>query len=85
MSSNKPHPILDPSLCKELKERHDACFNKWYANVFLKGNTELECQDEWEEYQVCVKDKLKIWNLVHVVNKENEDKKENNSNNSSKK
>ncbi|EGG13260.1 hypothetical protein DFA_11021 [Cavenderia fasciculata] len=50
-----PHPMLDPSACKELKDRHDACFYKWYGGSFLKGNVSQDCQEEWEEYQVCIK------------------------------
>ncbi|KAF2078381.1 hypothetical protein CYY_000364 [Polysphondylium violaceum] len=68
--TKKPHPMTDPNLCKDLKERHDACFNKWYTNAFLKGtSTTSECQDEWEEYQVCLKDKLKQWNLEYLMDK----------------
>ncbi|EGC31624.1 hypothetical protein DICPUDRAFT_156495 [Dictyostelium purpureum] len=61
------HPMLDPNLCKDLKDRHDQCFNKWYTNSFLKGDVTLDCEDEWQEYQVCIKDKLKQWNLEHLI------------------
>ncbi|EAL63801.1 hypothetical protein DDB_G0287279 [Dictyostelium discoideum AX4] len=57
-NKEKKHPMLDPTLCKELKERHDACFNKWYTTAFLKGNATMECVEEWEEYQVCIKIKI---------------------------
>ncbi|GAM20266.1 hypothetical protein SAMD00019534_034410 [Acytostelium subglobosum LB1] len=59
--------MLDPTACKELKDRHDQCFYKWYSNSFLKGTGSAECQEEWEEYQVCIKDKLKAWNLEYLV------------------
>eukprot|EP01132_Coremiostelium_polycephalum_P002048 gene2048-2523_t len=68
-NSNKEkskHPMLDPTMCKELKERHDNCFNKWYTTSFLKGSLGVECQEEWEEYQ----DKLKAWNLEHLNEKQ---------------
>eukprot|EP01112_Ceratiomyxa_fruticulosa_P016302 TRINITY_DN4902_c0_g1_i3.p1 TRINITY_DN4902_c0_g1~~TRINITY_DN4902_c0_g1_i3.p1 ORF type:complete len:107 (-),score=38.61 TRINITY_DN4902_c0_g1_i3:313-588(-) len=66
-----PHPMTDPQACKEFKDKHDACFYKWYSDKFLKGKSmELECKDEWEEYQMCIKDKLKAWNLEYLLHRE---------------
>eukprot|EP01133_Synstelium_polycarpum_P009163 gene9163-10752_t len=71
----KTHPMLDPTACKELKDRHDQCFYKWYSGSFLKGSsTTSECQDEWEEYQVCIKDKLAAWNLEYLLEKDHKKK-----------
>eukprot|EP01110_Echinostelium_bisporum_P005660 TRINITY_DN23819_c0_g1_i1.p1 TRINITY_DN23819_c0_g1~~TRINITY_DN23819_c0_g1_i1.p1 ORF type:complete len:80 (+),score=9.92 TRINITY_DN23819_c0_g1_i1:55-294(+) len=64
--TKKVHPMADPDACKSLKDKHDACFFKWYSEKFLKGTISIECKDEWEEYQYCLKDKLKAWNLGHL-------------------
>lgn len=45
-----------PDACIELKQRHDECFFRWYNTKFLSGKaTEMECGDEWNEYNVCLK------------------------------
>ncbi len=49
------HPMVDPKTCKELKEKHDVCFYKWYSDKFLKGVVTLDCKEEWDEYQYCLK------------------------------
>lgn len=41
--------------CQELKEKYDACFNKWFSEKYLKGNTKDECSGLFEVYQECVK------------------------------
>ena len=41
--------------CQELKEKYDSCFNKWFSEKFLKGNTKDECGALFEVYQDCVK------------------------------
>ncbi|EFA81638.1 hypothetical protein PPL_05630 [Heterostelium album PN500] len=78
-NNKEKHPMLDPTACKDLKDRHDQCFYKWYSNSFLKGNTSAECQEEWEEYQVCIKDKLKAWNLEYLLEKNKELQQKNNN------
>eukprot|EP01111_Echinosteliopsis_oligospora_P005604 TRINITY_DN1906_c0_g1_i1.p2 TRINITY_DN1906_c0_g1~~TRINITY_DN1906_c0_g1_i1.p2 ORF type:complete len:100 (-),score=26.88 TRINITY_DN1906_c0_g1_i1:379-678(-) len=60
------HPMADPNTCKELKDKHDQCFYKWYSERFLKGTVTLQCQEEWEDYQFCLKEKLKAWNLEYL-------------------
>lgn len=42
--------------CAELKKRYDTCFNKWYSDKFLQGNTESnhECDDIFKLYKACV-------------------------------
>lgn len=41
--------------CTDLKHVYDQCFNKWYAQEFLKGDlTQHPCQELFEEYKACV-------------------------------
>lgn len=54
--------------CQELKEKYDACFNKWFSEKFLKGNTKDECGALFEVYQDCVKvNKFSMNNSDHVI------------------
>ncbi|PRP77651.1 hypothetical protein PROFUN_12794 [Planoprotostelium fungivorum] len=49
-----------PSVCQDLKEKHDQCFFRWYAKDFLAGKaTTIECNEEWVAYQQCIKKRLK--------------------------
>lgn len=41
--------------CSELKKSYDACFNAWFADNFLKGETADSCAELFKEYQACVK------------------------------
>jgi len=43
------------SECTELKQQYDACFNTWFAEKFLKGNTHDVCAPLFKVYQECVK------------------------------
>ncbi|MCL4124230.1 UNVERIFIED_CONTAM: hypothetical protein GTU68_015180 [Idotea baltica] len=47
---------VDPE-CEELKKSYDDCFNKWFAEKFLKGFTKEDgsCKNVFEKYQSCVK------------------------------
>ena len=44
--------------CGELKRDYDACFNKWYAEKFLKGladeSDHVPCADLFHSYRACV-------------------------------
>lgn len=40
--------------CTELKQKYDACFNKWYSEKFLKGDTRPECEELFKDYRACV-------------------------------
>ncbi|CEP10073.1 hypothetical protein [Parasitella parasitica] len=40
--------------CTELKQKYDNCFNKWYSEKFLKGDTTPECEDLFKDYRACV-------------------------------
>ncbi|KAI8370895.1 mitochondrial distribution/morphology family 35/apoptosis [Choanephora cucurbitarum] len=45
--------------CTELKQKYDNCFNKWYSEKFLKGDTTPECEDLFKDYRACVMSALK--------------------------
>lgn len=52
--------------CQEAKEKYDACFNSWFSEKYLKGNTKDECNELFKAYQKCVKEaiaeqKIEIW------------------------
>lgn len=54
--------------CQEAKEKYDACFNTWFSEKYLKGQTKDDCAELFKEYQKCVKEaiaeqKIEIWNL----------------------
>ncbi|XP_031637788.1 TP53-regulated inhibitor of apoptosis 1-like [Contarinia nasturtii] len=42
--------------CNELKQDYDACFNAWFAEKFLHGDTnDSACAPLFKVYQQCVK------------------------------
>lgn len=42
--------------CTELKRQYDACFNNWFSEKFLKGQTDDSmCAPIFKVYQECVK------------------------------
>ncbi|KAH8402229.1 hypothetical protein KR009_010500 [Drosophila setifemur] len=42
--------------CNELKKQYDACFNSWFSEKFLKGQTDdSACAPIFRVYQECVK------------------------------
>lgn len=54
--------------CQEAKEKYDACFNSWFSEKYLKGNTKDECAELFKIYQACVKEaiaeqKIEIWDM----------------------
>lgn len=44
---------IDPE-CTKLKQKYEACFNTWYSEKFLKGETQDECQELFKEYRTCL-------------------------------
>nr|XP_053655700.1 TP53-regulated inhibitor of apoptosis 1-like [Cherax quadricarinatus] len=51
--------------CIDLKQTYDSCFNKWFAEKFLKGLAEedKDCSNIFTAYQSCVKRALKLQNI----------------------
>lgn len=45
--------------CTPLKHEYDACFNSWFSEKYLKGDTRDECGDLFKKYQECVKRAIK--------------------------
>lgn len=41
--------------CSELKQKYDACFNSWFSEKFLKGDTnDTMCAPLLKVYKDCV-------------------------------
>jgi TRIAP1/MDM35 family protein len=50
---------ISPS-CQTLKDEYDGCFNSWFTEHYLKGDTSADmCTNLFKKYQACVKVKLK--------------------------
>ena len=53
--------------CNPLKHEYDACFNKWYAEKFLKGQWTAAdgepCAELFHKYRGCVMKTLKEKNI----------------------
>lgn len=48
--------------CTVKKHDYDKCFNEWFSEKFLKGETTKlpkNCEDLYQKYQDCIKDKIK--------------------------
>ncbi|KAI9281832.1 mitochondrial distribution/morphology family 35/apoptosis [Sporodiniella umbellata] len=45
--------------CTELKQKYDNCFNRWYSEKFLKGDSTPECEQLFKDYRACVMATLK--------------------------
>lgn len=45
--------------CTPLKREYDSCFNSWFRENFLKGDTNDVCGEVFTKYQKCVKSALK--------------------------
>uniref|UniRef100_A0AAZ3R4Q4 TP53-regulated inhibitor of apoptosis 1 n=1 Tax=Oncorhynchus tshawytscha TaxID=74940 RepID=A0AAZ3R4Q4_ONCTS len=46
--------------CTELKREYDQCFNRWFAEKFLKGDRSGDpCTEMFKKYQHCVQKAIK--------------------------
>ncbi|XP_030073998.1 TP53-regulated inhibitor of apoptosis 1 [Microcaecilia unicolor] len=46
--------------CTEMKREYDQCFNRWFADKFLKGNASGDpCGELFRKYQLCVQKAIK--------------------------
>ena len=45
------------SECADLKQNYETCFNKWFAEKFLKNSSEMDkkCDELFIKYKACVK------------------------------
>lgn len=57
---------IDPE-CKPLKETYDACFNSWYSEKFLKGQTTPGCEELLSKYKACVWKHIKAKNIDQLI------------------
>ncbi|KAJ3317985.1 TP53-regulated inhibitor of apoptosis 1 [Boothiomyces sp. JEL0866] len=46
--------------CNDLKKEYDECFNKWYAEKFLKGDISGGCETLFKKYKACVWVEIKL-------------------------
>lgn len=50
--------------CNELKAKYDSCFNVWFSEKFLKGDTsDSMCKPLFVLYQECVRNAIKEQNI----------------------
>ena len=49
--------------CTPLKWEYDKCFNLWFREHYLKGDTTDFCADLFKKYQNCVKNAMKERNM----------------------
>ncbi|KAF4108619.1 TP53-regulated inhibitor of apoptosis 1 [Onychostoma macrolepis] len=46
--------------CTELKREYDQCFNRWFAEKFLKGDRSADpCSELFHKYHTCVQKAIK--------------------------
>ncbi|EEB15882.1 TP53-regulated inhibitor of apoptosis, putative [Pediculus humanus corporis] len=46
--------------CNEFKKNYDACFQNWFKNHFLKGETDDSmCREQFQQYNECVRKAMK--------------------------
>lgn len=44
---------IDPK-CTDLKLKYETCFNNWYSEKFLKGDTQDICASLFQDYRACI-------------------------------
>jgi len=56
---------ISPS-CQALKDEYDACFNSWFSEHYLKGDTTADmCTNLFKKYQACIKVKAIFSYLIN--------------------
>lgn len=60
--------------CTDAKTKYDDCFNKWYTEKFLKGQSiENECTEFWDTYITCINANLATRGIKQSLDKARED------------
>lgn len=57
--------------CTDLKREYDQCFNRWFAEKFLKGDRSSDpCTEMFKKYQSCVqvRDNVLHYYLYDYIN-----------------
>lgn len=56
----KPNMNSVGEACTDLKREYDQCFNRWFAEKFLKGDRSGDpCTETFQKYQRCVQKAIK--------------------------
>lgn len=60
--------------CTDAKLQYDDCFNKWYSEKFLKGESiQNECTELWDNYITCVNTALATHKIKPMLDRARED------------
>ncbi|KAL2346570.1 hypothetical protein Fmac_000570 [Flemingia macrophylla] len=72
MRENKASKSLSStSACSLLRDAYHNCFNRWYADKFMKGHWDkLECASEWQKYRACLSQHLEDKHLIRFLEAE---------------
>ncbi|XP_068651474.1 uncharacterized protein At4g33100 [Aristolochia californica] len=56
------------SPCAHLRAAYHECFNRWYAEKFLKNQwNKDDCVSEWQKYKACLTQHLEDKNLSRLL------------------
>ncbi|XP_019417766.1 PREDICTED: uncharacterized protein At4g33100 isoform X1 [Lupinus angustifolius] len=59
------------SPCAPLRDAYHTCFNRWYAEKFMKGHWDKEeCVSEWQKYKACLSENLEDNHLSRFLEAE---------------
>ncbi|XP_057432222.1 uncharacterized protein At4g33100 [Lotus japonicus] len=65
-------PSTSTSPCAILRDAYHNCFNRWYAEKFMKGHCDkLDCVSEWQKYRACLSEHLEDKDLIRLLEAEN--------------
>ncbi|ESW08848.1 hypothetical protein PHAVU_009G079400 [Phaseolus vulgaris] len=63
--------ISSTSACAPLRDAYHNCFNRWYAEKFMKGHWDKqECVSEWQKYRACLSQHLEDKHLIRFLQAE---------------
>ncbi|KAK7311960.1 hypothetical protein RJT34_10459 [Clitoria ternatea] len=59
------------SPCLLLRDAYHNCFNRWYAEKFMKGHWDKQdCVSEWQSYRACLSQHLEDKHLIRFLEAE---------------
>lgn len=54
--------------CTNLKEKYESCFNTWFSEKFLRGETDdSKCKELFTSYQSCLKNALSSHTHINLA------------------
>ncbi|WVZ18826.1 hypothetical protein V8G54_006148, partial [Vigna mungo] len=63
--------LSSTSLCATLRDAYHNCFNRWYAEKFMKGHWDKQdCVSEWQKYRECLSQHLEDKHLIRFLQAE---------------